>query len=320
LYKVFPQIKAFGCCHEVFNTQKLLAAVIEEAGAAPAGSIRREDITTRVLGINHFTWFDKAVWKDIDIFPLYKKFADKYAAAGFTGAKAATTFAAGSTGSTNSAVTEDPNETERRKYFSCAERVKLDLFRRYGLIAAAGDRHLAEFCPHSWYLANPAQSESWGFSLTPVSWRVINRDKLIKQAKAYVDGSEKMTPVESGEEGIKIMKALLGLGNLVTNVNMPIMGQMPDLPLIAVVETNASFSRDNIEPLVSDGLPIDVCALVMPHVLIQEGIIEATIERDMEKAFRVFSHDLSIQTLPLADARKLFDDMTSKTLKGTWND
>ncbi|MDR2477895.1 MAG: alpha-glucosidase/alpha-galactosidase, partial [Treponema sp.] len=27
LYKEFPGIKAFGCCHEVFNTQKLLAAV-----------------------------------------------------------------------------------------------------------------------------------------------------------------------------------------------------------------------------------------------------------------------------------------------------
>jgi alpha-galactosidase len=169
-------------------------------------------------------------------------------------------------------------------------------------------------------LANPASVESWGFSLTPVSWRVTNRDKLIKKAKAYVSGAEKMTPVESGEEGIKIMKALLGLGNLVTNVNVPNKGQMPDLPLNAVVETNASFSRDNIEPLVSDGLPIDVCALVMPHVLIQEGIIEATVERDMEKAFRVFSHDLSIQTLPLSDARKLFDDMTSKTLKDTWNE
>ena len=25
LYRVFPKIKAFGCCHEVFGTQKLLA-------------------------------------------------------------------------------------------------------------------------------------------------------------------------------------------------------------------------------------------------------------------------------------------------------
>ncbi|GHV88169.1 alpha-glucosidase/alpha-galactosidase [Spirochaetia bacterium] len=315
LYKEFPGIKSFGCCHEVFNTQKLLAAVLEEAGLAPKDSIKREDISTSVLGINHFTWFDKASWKNIDIFPYYKKFADKYADSGFRGAGAATTFAAGSAG------TEDPDEAVRRKYFSSAERVKMDLFRRYGLIAAAGDRHLAEFCPHSWYLANPAQTESWGFSLTPVSWRIANREKLIKQAKAYRDGTETMKPVESGEEGLKIIKALLGLGNLVTNVNIPNRGQMPDLPCGAVVETNASFSHDSIQPLVSDGLPADIRALVMPHVLAQEGIIEAVFENDtnpaasVEKAFRVFSHDLAVQALSLKDARALFDEMRTKTLK-----
>ncbi|GHV89943.1 alpha-glucosidase/alpha-galactosidase [Spirochaetia bacterium] len=325
LYKEFPGIKSFGCCHEVFNTQKLLAAVLEEAGLAPRGSIRREDIRTSVLGINHFTWMDKASWKDIDIFPYYKSFVDKYADAGFRGAKAATTFAQGNAKGidSGSAGAEDPDEAVRRKYFSSAERVKMDLFRRYGLIAAAGDRHLAEFCPHSWYLANPAQSESWGFSLTPVSWRISNREKLIAQAKAYRDGAATLTPVASGEEGLKILKALLGLGDLVTNVNLPNQGQMPDLPIDAVVETNASFSRDNIQPLVTGGLPLDVRALVMPHVLAQEGIIEAVFENDadpigsVEKAFRVFSQDLAVQALSFKDARALFDEMCAGTLKGT---
>ena len=30
LYRVFPEIKAFGCCHEVFGTQRLLTWVVEE--------------------------------------------------------------------------------------------------------------------------------------------------------------------------------------------------------------------------------------------------------------------------------------------------
>ncbi len=30
LYKVFPEIKAFGCCHEVFGTQKLLVNALED--------------------------------------------------------------------------------------------------------------------------------------------------------------------------------------------------------------------------------------------------------------------------------------------------
>lgn len=316
LYREFPGIKALGCCHEVFNTQKLLATVLEESGLALRGSIKRGDIKTRVLGINHFTWIDKASWKDVDIFPYYKKFAGTYAESGFRGAGAATTFAAGGTKTVGKAAgIEDPDEAERLRLFSSSERVKLDLFRRYGLIAAAGDRHLAEFCPHSWYLANPAQVESWGFALTPVSWRIKNRDKLKKQAKAYLEGAEIMNPVKSGEEGIAILKALLGLGNLVTNVNIPNRGQMPDLPAEAVVETNAALSRDAIQPLVSDGLPSDLRALVMPHVLAQEGIVEAVFAGNREKAFRIFSHDFAAQQLSLGDARALFDQMCSLTLR-----
>jgi alpha-galactosidase len=307
LYKEFPQIKAFGCCHEVFNTQKLLAAVLEDAGLAEKGSIQRKDVKTRVLGINHFTWFDQASWKNTDIFPYYQKFAEKYAETGFRGAGAATTFAGGGA--------LDDDEVERRKYFTSAERVKLDLFRRYGLIAAAGDRHLAEFCPHSWYLSNPTQTERWGFALTPVSWRVRNREKLKRRSSAYRNGSEAMTPVLSGEEGLHIMKALLGLGDGVTNVNLPNNGQTPGLPAGAVVETNAFFSRDNIQPLLTKGLPTDVNALVLPHILAQEGITEAVFESDTEKAFRVFSHDSSIQNLPLTDARALFNEMCRKTLR-----
>jgi alpha-galactosidase len=315
LYREFPQIKAFGCCHEVFNTQKLLAAVLEEAGLAPTGSIRREDIKTSVLGINHFTWIDRASWKGIDIFPYYRKFAEKYARTGFRGTEAATTFAAGSAKDRNSGGEANHDEAVMRKYFTSAERVKLDLFLRYGLIAAAGDRHLAEFCPHSWYLASPEQAEEWGFALTPVSWRITNREKLIRQARAYRDGTETMTPVESGEEGLKIVKALAGMGSMVTNMNLPNRGQMPDLPAGAVVETNAAISRDSIQPLVSKGLPADVRALVMPHVLAAEGIIEAVFEEDREKAFRVFSHDLAVQALPPAETRALFNRMCAQTLK-----
>jgi len=308
LYKEFPAIKAFGCCHEVFNTQMLLASVLEEAGLAPFGSIKREEINVNVLGINHFTWIDKASWKGIDIFPYYKDFAKKYADTGYTKAKSATSFAV-------SKESGDPDEVERLKLFGCTERVKIDLFRRYGLIAAAGDRHLAEFCPHSWYLSSAQDVEKWGFALTPVSWRIKDREKLKLKAKTYADGTCKMTPSKSGEEGLKIVKALIGIENIVTNINLPNSGQIKNLPTDAVVETNATISRDTVKPQITDGLPLDILALVMPHVLIYEGIIDAVFENDIEKAFRFFSNDFAVQTLQLNDARSLFDEMYKKTLK-----
>ena len=81
LYHVFPEIKAFGCCHEVFGTQKLLAQIAErELGLT---NIAREDIVVNVLGLNHFTWFDRASYKGIDLFPVYRHFIETHFEEGF---------------------------------------------------------------------------------------------------------------------------------------------------------------------------------------------------------------------------------------------
>jgi len=303
LYKEFPKIKAFGCCHEVFHTQKLLVSMLEDFNLAKTDSVKREEIKVNVIGINHFTWIDKAYWKDVDLFPVYKSFTEKYADTGFIKPEEKKEFSA--------------DEKERRKLFGSTDRVKMDLFRRYGLIAAAGDRHLAEFCPPSWYLSSQKAAESWGFALTPVLWRIKDRETLKIKAKAYRDGIESLNPGESGEEGIKIIKALAGLQDITTNVNLPNTGQIPGLPLGVVVETNAVFGSDNIKTVTTEGLPCDINALVTHHALMYEGIIEAVFENDMEKAFRVFSHDYAVQKLSLSDARSLFNEMKDLTLNLT---
>jgi alpha-galactosidase len=190
----------------------------------------------------------------------------------------------------------------------------MDLFKRYGLIAAAGDRHLAEFCPPSWYLKTPELVKSWNFSLTPVSFRIEDRERLKKLSKAYRTGSEKMLLEESGEEGLRLMKALLGFGNTVTNVNTPNRGQMPGFPQGAVVETNAFFSRNSLKPIVTNGMPNPLQTLVLQHVGNQEGVVKAAFARDLEAAFKVFLNDPQVRSLNLADARKLFAEMTSATI------
>jgi galacturan 1,4-alpha-galacturonidase len=293
LYREFPGIKAFGCCHEVFGTQKLLLKAIEKAGLAKEGEAKREDLTTRIIGINHFTWIDKASWKDLDLFPLYADFALKYAETGLEGGG---------------------DDNWLNSFFASCDRVKFDLFRRYGAIAAAGDRHLAEFCPPSWYLRDPEQVKAWKFTLTPVSFRVEQREGLKKKSAAYRAGTEAMKPEPSGEEGIRQIKALLGLGNLVTNVNLPNRGQMPDMPPEAVVETNAFFSRDSVQPVLTQGMPNALRNLTLQHVENQEGILEAALERNLEAAYRVFLNDSQVRKLSRENARSLFKEMSAKTL------
>ncbi|MDR1024419.1 MAG: alpha-glucosidase/alpha-galactosidase [Treponema sp.] len=292
LYEVFPRIKAFGCCHEVFGTQDLLIKMLAWAGLAQEGEVKRSELTTEVAGINHFTWITAASWKNTDLFPHYRNFVEAFAESGFKGA----------------------GGNWFNSYFSSGERVKFDLFRRYGLIAAAGDRHLAEFCPPAWYLKNPEWAESWQFSLTPVSWRISQREELREKSRAYRNGAAIPAPEASGEEGIRQIKALLGLGNLVTNVNLPNTAQLPLFPAGAVVETNAFFSRDSVRPLVSGGLPNPLRNLVLQHVWNQEEIVRAAIARDLEAAFPVFLNDPQLRGLDRDKTRDLFREMTAKTL------
>jgi alpha-galactosidase len=291
LYEVFPEIKAFGCCHEVFGTQKLLAEMLYDLRGIE--KVDRSDIKVNVLGINHFTWLDHASYKGMDLFPLYREFIDKYYEKGYG---------------------KEEKEHWMNAFFSCQHRVKFDLFKRYGLIAAAGDRHLAEFMP-PWYLRSPESVEKeWKFGLTPVSWRFEHKDELNKKSERLVNGEEDLNLSHSGEEGIKQIKALLGLGDIITNVNIPNIGQIKGIPEDSVVETNALFTRDTIRPVVSGELPPDVNALVMTHVLNHATILKAALNKDKELAFKAFMQD-PLVTIDLEAGRKLFDEMLENTKK-----
>lgn len=289
LYKVFPGIKAFGCCHEVFGTQKLLASALKEIKGIEGAE--RKDIKVNVLGINHFTWLDKASYKGMDLMPVYKAFAEKYYEEGYE---------------------EDNKGHWMNNSFASANRVKFDLFKRYGIIAAAGDRHLAEFASGLWYLKDPSVVKSWKFGLTSVKWRKEDLKGRLDKSDALASGKKDFELNATGEEGVHQIKALLGLGDIITNVNIPNMGQMPGVPNQAVVETNAVFSRDSIRPVYAGKLPNPVHDLVIRHVYNQETILEAALSKDKDLAFAAFVND-PLVTIPVAEAKKLFEEMLDNT-------
>ena len=285
LYEVFPGVKAFGCCHEVFGTQRLLCAMLKtECGI---DGVKRQDLYTTVTGINHFTWLTKASYKGMDLFPLYAAFADKYYETGYD---------------------EGRDDNWMNSHFGCAHRVKFDLFRRYGAIAAAGDRHLAEFTA-PWYTRDPETVKKWKFSLTPVSWRKEDLRDRLRRSDDLISGKEAVTLTGSGEEGHLLLKALLGLGDLISNVNVPNRGQIPDLPLGAVVETNALFGLDRIEPVYAGHLPKAVLPLVARHVYNQENTLTAALTCDRKLGLTTFLNDPQLAGVTPEDGKKLFDDM-----------
>jgi len=283
LYETFPGIKAIGCCHEVFSAQKLLTCVLKDIAGIEGA--RWHDVGINVLGINHFSWIDQATWKGIDLMTLYREFVDKYDEQGY---------GEGHYGHKN------------------LHKVKFDLSRKYGLLAASGDRHSAEFMPLSWYLSSKEQVERWGFSLTTVDWRIAEANKLKEMSARLAAGEQEMTLRPSGEEAIDIIKALTGLGNIVTNMNVPNKGQMEGLPLGAIVETNAVLSRDSLKPVIAGRLPVGVESMVTKHILNQQTVLQAGITNNESLAFQAFLNDPLVAIEP-AQAERLFGQMLKNT-------
>ena len=294
LYETFPEIKAFGCCHEVFGTQKVLAHIAEkELGIE---KIDRKCIHVNVLGINHFTWFDYASYKGIDLFPVYRKYIDKHFEEGF----------------------EESDNNWMNSTFACAHRVKMDLFNRYGLIAAAGDRHLAEFMPGEMYLKDPETVKSWKFSLTTVDWRKGDLQSRLDRSKRLVNGEEEIELRPTGEEGILLIKALCGLERVISNVNIPNTGrQISNLPESTIVETNAVFERDAIRPVLAGKLPEQVLELILPHVANHERIMKVVQSgnQDIDTLLEAFMSDPLVKDrASRTEILALVKDMMAATL------
>ncbi len=295
LYRTFPEIKAIGCCHEVFGTQNLLRAALKDMLGIECKD--RSEIKVNVVGINHFTWLTEAKYRNIDLYPVYRSFCEKYRESGFVDPKDGF-----------HKWDEDDSNVWKLKH-----KVKFDLFLRYGVIAAAGDRHLAEFCPGKWYLDSvESVRRKWAFNLTPVSYRKQDLKNRLAKSNAYYSGKQKVVIGETGEEGIQMLTALLGLGDLVTNVNIPNVGQIPNLPLGAIVETNAILRADEVTPVMAGDVPYSIYPLVSRILGEQNEILSAALSRDLDAAFSAFASD-PLVTIPLSDARALFDEMIENT-------
>lgn len=290
LYRVFPQIKAFGCCHEVFGTQRFLSTVAEDIFGFE--DLERHDIKVNPVGVNHFTWLTSAICRGMDLYPAYEEFCEKYPQGYAPDGK--------------------PDERWKTDPFSSTDCVKMDLFKRFGVIAAAGDRHLAEFCEGKWYLESPERAAEMHFGLTPVTWRKQDLNERLAKRDRLIKGEEEVIIKGTGEEGVNQIRAILGLTELVTNVNLPNRGQIPNLPLGAVVETNAVFRNGSVTPVLAGELPASIYPLVARVCGQQERLSECLAKRDVEGIFQVFTND-PLVTCSLADARKLFDEMCRNT-------
>lgn len=292
LYDVFPQIKAFGCCHEVFHAQDFLTCVLKEIKGI---SVNRKQIYTDACGINHFTWITEARYRDIDLLSLLPEFIERFYEEGYYEGEDRFAF--------------------RYDTFAYGNKVKLDLYMKYGVLGAAGDRHLAEFMPCTWYLKDPETVKKWQFGLTTVDFREKQQAELISESIEMAEGKKTFPVVKSDEEAVQLMKAIMGYETVVSNVNMPNLGQMPQMPLGSIVETNCVFSNGQVKPVVSKELPTAVANLVYRNCVNIDTTYEGIKERNLGKIYAAFANQPLCGALSMDELMALFKEMCYNTEK-----
>ncbi len=293
LHATFPAIRAFGCCHEVLGVRTRLASDVARWLDVPVPP--GEEIELDIAGLNHFTWATAARWLGTDLFPFIAQDAARPAA------------------SRNASALARKNRA-REEWFESPGLVALDLFRRYGALGAAGERHLVEFLPE--YLRDEQTLHRWGVVATPYAWRLRHR----KGPDESLDALRRQPLKPSGEEGVRMLEALTGHGEFVTSVNLPNTGQMPGLPPGAIVETNARFSAGQIAPLVPRRLAPAAEARVRHAADVQAQILAAARARDVSAAFNALIAD-PLCARPIDDTRTMFSKMLAHArthLRG-WN-
>lgn len=184
-----------------------------------------------------------------------------------------------------------PEEAGADPVFGRLRRLRcgLRIGRRFGVLPAIGDRHLVEFFPG--FLSRPEEVERHGLVRTTIADRKKSAVAARAQVERLLSGEEEVQRIEIRSDDVGAWIAALHNGPAVEdNLNAPNIGQIPQLPEGAVVETRGLLDATGLRPIVSP-LPALLEAMVRPHVLREELTVEAALEGDFDKAVAVLSRD-----------------------------
>ncbi len=196
------------------------------------------------------------------------------------------------------------------------ERVGIMVGRELGALPAIGDRHLTEFLPT--FLQGLDNVARYGLVRTTIADRARNYAGKRASIRRILSGEEPLQVVEptdvlgerqSDDVGSWIA-ALHGDLAIEDNLNAPNIGQIPQLPAGATVETRGVLDGAGYHPLASP-MPPQIEAIVRPHVLREELSIEAALEGSVDKALAVLASD-PLLVRP-EDARPMLKEMIAAT-------
>ncbi len=229
-------------------------------------------VEIRAAGTNHFTWMLSIRKRDSgeDLYPLFRQ---RWEAC-------------------------DP------KFEPLTRRV----YEAFGIFPVPGDTHLCEYLP---WVSDP-QTKPWDkYNLHLYDWDTFAamRDLSLNRLARMADGVMEIDGLlhTDSEGALEMIENLAGNGNHYhMAANLPNVGQIPNLPLNAIVETPVFVDGAGIHPVHTGPLPEPVAELCRRELFTAQLGIDAAVEGDRQKALQCLLLDPVITDLETV--RLVLDD------------
>ncbi len=254
------KIKCVGFCHELFWTQNTLRKILNVHDD--------QMLHLEVGGINHLPWIFSMRVDGEDAFPQLHEYIDE-----------------------NKRFANDEEPADPTYHvFQSENRIKFELFKAFGALPAAGDRHLAEFFPY-FLTAKSRWGEKYGVSLTPIEHRYRWLDLDKKRVEKIVSSEGPIELKRSGESAASFISAIANNRRERLILNIPNKGAIPGMMDEAIVEIFGDVDGSGTEGVAVRNVPAPVLAILKLHAAIHELTVEAAITGDRNIALQAFLLD-----------------------------
>jgi len=286
------KIKAVGLCHQIYQGYMMVGvALAKDLGIeipegltgmhatldqhVPQHRIKEQIvplIDIQAAGLNHFTWIlsirDRRTGEDL--YPLFKK-----------------------------------------RFFELDpkfEPLTRDIYSAFGLCPVPGDTHLCEYLP---WVSDPVTKPWEHYKIRLYDWeeRAAARGTELQYLN---DMANNNSPIDGllhtdSEGALEIVENIAGAGeHYHLAANLPNKGQIPNLPLNAIVETPVQVNGAGIHPIHVDELPGSIAELLRREVAVAQLSVDAAVEGSREKALQCLLLDPVITDI--TTAKKVLDD------------
>ncbi len=253
-------VNTVGLCHGVYGGHWQITEVISHLinkGKKPGDKgfipVTMPEVDVTCAGINHQTWFIRVQYKGEDW-----------------------------TGRLLEGFETHPD-------FSKAEKIRIDMLRRFGYYSTESNGHFSEYVP--WYRKRPKELKRWIDLSTWINGETAGYLRICEEARIWVDTEALkqldaepviFTPEKrSAEHGSWIVESMETGRTYRGHFNVLNRGTITNLPNDAVIETPAYVDRNGISiPRMGD-LPLGCAAVCNASISVQRLAVEAAVHGDV---------------------------------------